>query len=287
MKGLRFQIRNINGQVDAIDVEGERAFLGSGGHCEIRLPVDQARVEHLRIELSPAGVFGVALAFDPPPTLNGVNFTQGPILPESVLGVGQVQILVQSIELGGAAPQAKAKGISPVGIVGLIMLPIALWLLFFQNEEAAVSFGSKYEAPPLWGEPIATCQQQGAAAQKFAQEQIVAANAKRERRPFYVQDGVAAVPLFERAAACFRVAGDAANAPYAQSVASYLRADLNQDYKKWRVKLRYHVENEDWGGARHDVRALLALTEGQTGDYRSWLQETERRLQLKATRGAK
>ena len=92
MRVLRFQIRHPTGQVDQINVESERVVIGSGAHCEIRLPIDQSRVEHVLIELGPAGVFARALSFEPAPTINNIPFTQAPLPPESVLGVNQMQI---------------------------------------------------------------------------------------------------------------------------------------------------------------------------------------------------
>lgn len=285
MRGLRFQIRHPHGQVDALDVEAERATIGSGAHCEIRLPVDQARTEHVRIDLAPAGVYATAISFEPSPTLNGVSFTQGVVPPESVLGVGQTQILVQPLELGGAVQSAKSQGVSPMMIFSVLMMMVGGWLFFFNKpEDGEETFLTKSDAPALWKTEVATCPQAGPAALVFAREQFAQATTKRERRPFYVQDGVAAVPIFERAAACFKVGGDPSMGQYSDGVATYLRADLNQDYKKQRVKLEYHVRTADWTSARRDVRSLLAFTEGQPSDYRSWLQETERKLQLKASR---
>ena len=80
MRGLRFQIRNADGQLEQLVVEAERALVGSGAHCEIRLPVDQARVEHVLIELGPAGIFARALSFEPSPT-SSHSWSQGSKVP--------------------------------------------------------------------------------------------------------------------------------------------------------------------------------------------------------------
>ena len=88
MRTLKFQIRQHTGQVDQLSMEAERVLIGSGAHCEIRLPVDQARVEHVLIELGPAGIFARALNFEPPPTINNIPFQQAPLPPGAMLGVG-------------------------------------------------------------------------------------------------------------------------------------------------------------------------------------------------------
>ena len=76
MRVLRFQTRLPTGQVEQLSIESERVLIGSGAHCEIRLPLAEARVEHVLVELGPAGVFARALNFEPPPTINNVPFTQ-------------------------------------------------------------------------------------------------------------------------------------------------------------------------------------------------------------------
>ncbi len=69
-------------------------MIGAGAHCEIRLPVDQAALEAVLVQQTPAGIYAKALSFDPPPTLNNIPFNQAPVQAESVLGVGQMQIYV-------------------------------------------------------------------------------------------------------------------------------------------------------------------------------------------------
>src|SRR3954463_6203409 len=118
---LKFQIRLHTGQVEQLNVEAERVLIGSGAHCEIRLPVDQARVEHALVELGPAGIFARALSFEPPPMINNVPFQQAPLPPGAVLGVGGCQIYVEISTEGPSADgsvQSKKKT-SPVMMLAL------------------------------------------------------------------------------------------------------------------------------------------------------------------------
>lgn len=137
MRVLRFQIRHPTGQVDQINVESERVVIGSGAHCEIRLPLDQSRVEHVLIELGPAGVFARALSFEPAPTINNIPFTQAPLPPESVLGVNQMQIYVAVGDgAGGLAVQQQKKKTSPITLIAVIlMLPAGLYVLFSDDDK--------------------------------------------------------------------------------------------------------------------------------------------------------
>jgi hypothetical protein len=183
MRGLRFQIKHLSGQVEGIDVEAERAMLGSGSHCEIRLPIDQARLEHLRIELTADGtVFATAVSFEPPPLLNGVAFTQSQVLPDSVLTISQTQVLIQAIDTTAGKSKAK-KGSSPITTIGaLVILAAGAFMLFSPDEqEAGVVLD---EQPDLFeGGAAATCPQQGPQALEQAKQFLNVASVKRERRP--------------------------------------------------------------------------------------------------------
>src|SRR6478609_5329326 len=119
MRTLKFQIRLHTGQVDQLSMEAERVLIGSGAHCEIRLPVDQARVEHVLIELAPQGVFARALNFDPPPTINNVPFQQAPLPPGAVLGVGGCQIYVELVEGAPGTAGGPKKKNSPIMFVAM------------------------------------------------------------------------------------------------------------------------------------------------------------------------
>lgn len=287
MRILRFQIRLPSGQVDQINVESERVLIGSGAHCEIRLPLDQANVEHALIELGPAGVFAKALSFEPAPTINNIPFTQSPLPPESVLGVNQVQIYVMVADaagiVGGQIQQQKKKT-SPIMLMAIGMMLIAGGYLVFVDDQAEDSKSTQRVAPELWDPPAAQCSQSGTQAIALARERIAVADAKRERRPFHVQDGVQAVPVFEQAAACFRAGGDPQSAAAADEAAKILRKEMNDEYRTQRVRLDHSLSIEDYPSAQKEVRVLLQFTEGKTGDYVSWLSNLDRKLKLKLGR---
>ena len=280
MRVLRFQIRLPSGQVDQLNVESERVLIGSGAHCEIRLPIDQARVEHCLIELGPAGVFARALNFEPPPTINNIPFTQAPLPPDAVLGVGQVQIYVAAADAAGAGQvvQAKQKGSSPITLVALIALVAGGGYYVLGDTSGEAEIPRPKDAPELWGPPVAQCPQGGPQALAFARDRLFIADAKRERRPFHVQDGVQCVPLYEQAAACFRAGGDPATAAAADETAQRLRLDINDDYRTQRVRLEHALNVDDYAGAQHQVQVLRHYTEGKQGEYVVWLNNLERKL---------
>lgn len=285
MTALLVQLRHPNGVVEQLVVDADRVLVGSGAHCDIRLAMDQAALEHLTLRATPNGVYVEALSFDPPPTVNGVPFTQGPLPPNAVINVGTTQLAASLTEAPGTAPVKKGERTSPVSIIAFIGILVGAYLTFFADE------GQEKDAPPrqapeIFAAPVATCPQQAAREQivALARERQAAADSKRERRPFYVQDGIQAVPLYEQAAACYQVAGDAAAANDAAQSAKTLRAEIDLDYRTHRLRLEHFLGVADLPAARREVRTLLQFTEGKQDDYVTWLGNLDRKLKRKLGR---
>jgi hypothetical protein len=282
---LKFQTRLPTGQVEQLSIESERVLIGSGAHCEIRLPLAEARVEHVLIELGPAGVFARALSFEPPPTINNVPFTQAPLPPGAMLGVTGTQIYVEIVEAAGAGSGLqKEKKSSPLILLAvLLMLPAAGYLLFGTDDGTGPEAAKPQPPDSLWAPPTTVCPHSADRGQAlgYARERMALADAKRERRPFHAQDGVSAVPAYETAAVCFRQGGDVASATLADESAKYLRREMTDDFRMRRVRLDHALATEDYVTAQKEVRVLLQFVEGKPGDYHTWLSNLERKLKLK------
>lgn len=285
MSVFRFQIRQPSGQIDQLLIESERVLIGSGAHCEIRLPLDQAAVEHAVVQAGSGGVFVQALSFQPPPTLNNVPFTQAPLAPGAVLGVGQFQITAELAEgAAGAVVKKKQGGSSPLGLVGIVVLAAGGYFLVTADDTQTNKIAPR-DPPELFGPVIDSCPQRiPDQALALARERNIVADAKRERRPFHVQDGIAAVPIYELASACYKVAGDVQDATETAGAAASLRRELNEDYRTHRVRLEHNLTISDDESSRREVRILLQFTEGKQGDYVTWLSNMERELRLKLGR---
>jgi len=166
-------------------------------------------------------------------------------------------------------------------ILALLALPLAAYLLLVDDEEA-VAPKPPEEFPALWEAVITACPQRTAdQAAALAAEKLALASAKRERRPFRVQDGVAAVPLYETAAACFRAAENVDQAREASEAGAHLRKEMDSDYRTHRVRLEHALSVSDLQSAHKETRVLIALTEGKQGEYVTWLSNLDRKLQLK------
>jgi hypothetical protein len=284
VKALRFLVRYPDGRGEDFTIEAERVLIGSGAHCEIRLSVDQAAMEHVAISMGPASALAEARAFEPPPTINGSPFQRAQLLPDAILGVGQVQMTVAVIEVAdkqGLAPRKQEKTSPATYVLAAIAIPLSLYVIL-SDSDTQDDEPPPAEVPALWAEPITSCPQSGKEqALALAHDQNVLALARRERRPFHVQDGVKAVPLFETASACFEVAGDPSAARDAAEAGKKLRLEVEEDYRTHRVRLEHAISVSDWRTAQVEARVLLAFTDGLQGDYVTWLSNLDRKLQLK------
>ena len=279
---LGFRIRYPDGRQEALTLDADRALIGSGAHCEIRLPVSAARVEHLSVQVSPSGIFAQTLAFDPPPLMNGLPFTQGTILPDSILVIGDVELSIQLEDAAaGAVVKAGEKKASPLTMVLVaLLIPLAAFVLFMDDGDPGAPPPPK-DVPKLWADPIVSCPQQSAqSALAVAVERNAVAESKRERSPFDVRDAVAAVPLYETAAACFKQAGDP-HAEEARLAAQKLREHFSEEYLTHSVWLEHTLKQGDYKSAQHEIGILLAFTEGKKGEYVTWLSNTDRQLRVK------
>ena len=284
MSGLEFKIRHPDGRLEELVVDSDRVRIGSGAHCEIRLPADHAAVEHVLVTHVGVVVHVEARMLNVPPTVNGSPFTQTQILPDSILGIGQIQIMIRVVEIVDAfnAIKKKPEQKSPIiYIIGLLAIPLAVFVLF--GEQSSEGIGSMpVEVPPLWPAVAASCPQQVRdQALAVARDKQALAEAKRERGPLHIQDSIAAVPLFGTAAACFKLAGAQDLSVQMVAASQRLRTELNNYYRTHQVRLEHVLLIGDLQTAQREVKILRSMLEGQSGPYMIWLSNLDRQLALK------
>jgi hypothetical protein len=280
MSLIQFDIRHPNGQRESIVVDGQRALIGSGSHCDVRLPMDQAAYEHVRVEVIGNTLRAEAVAENPPATIDGMPLTASTLTRESVLGLGSVRVFVTHVAdlLEGANVKPGSKQSSPVVQVGLVVVFAVAAYLLLSDQETTIA-PPPAQAPKLFAEAAPTCGGKNAIeAVAFGQEQLDLANGKRERMPFFVTDGVEAVGLYQLAAACFKVGGVASQAAEADEAASSLRKSLSDDFRARQLRLTYSLKVGDYELAKQDVAVLRGLTKGQQGTYVDWLTTADRQL---------
>lgn len=287
MSGLGFRIQHADGRIEEVVVDSDRVTIGSGAHCEIRLPAEHAAVEHVLVTLGGASVAAEARHFDPAPTVNGVPFAQAPLLSDATLGIGPIQIKVAVVEVGNQANVVRRKDerTSPMTyVLAAIAVPISLFILLDDGEGDGASVMPE-ERPALFAKEAPPCPQSGPVeARALATGKVRLAESKRERGPFHVEDAVAAVPLFLEASACFRQAGDAAQADEAAAAGTRLRTQLEEDYRARQVRLEHALGVKDLATAQKETRKLLGMLDGRTDPYVTWLGSVDRRIALKLGR---
>jgi hypothetical protein len=299
MDALRIKVQHLGGRIEEMVVDAETIRIGSGAHCEVRLPLDQARFEHVVVRSTDEGIRVTARAFDPPPTLDGVGFSDTLLGPGAVLRVHESNIEISPVTRSAETPardhRQRAKNLRPVII--LVLGVGAAGLMFAAKPRASDAADDTPEAPDLFlAQPSVCPRASGEAAQAIAEAKLDLATIKRERSPFHPQDGVLAVPLYELAAACFRVADKPEDEREATAAAAQLKARVSDEFRMHQVRLQYALKVKDWKMAQDEVRTLrdYALTaEGSDGSarrgahatYAVWLSNLDRKIEL--THGGK
>jgi hypothetical protein len=285
MSLIRFEIRYADGKKEVANVDGERALIGNGAHCDIRLPLDQAASEHVAVEVVGGTVRLETKAFDPPATINGMPFTNMPISPDVPLKIGSTRIFITIGELaldGGPVLQKKAEQTSPLMKLLAVGVLFAGAFMLLSGDDAGTGEAPS-QAIDLFTQTPATCPQATPdQALALANDKFDIAQGKRERSPFAPKDGVQAVELYKVAAACFRVGADPRSADEADQAAQQLSTSLTQDFRARRVRIEHMLAVGDYEIARHDVQILRSLTEGKSGAYVQWLQQQNTMLKQRS-----
>jgi len=286
---LTFVVRDEGtGKRTELTVDSELARVGSGAHCEIRLPIEQAAIEQLRVEVRSGAVFAETRAVQPPTLLNGSPFTQGRLLPDSVLEVGSLKLSVvarRATHVANQAAVAKSSRSKFVYVLGAVGFPLGFWALWVTEPNAASQETAPVPAPELFAQAVSTCKETSPdAARALALLDLARASSAHERAPFDAAEGVSAVALYARAAACFRAAGDEEAASAATLSADALKRDMTQDFRLHQVRLEWAQATEHFDAARTEISYLSSFVAGLSDrEYANWLSTLDRRIQLKFT----
>jgi len=286
LTGLEFSVAQGQGTVpDKIVVDSDRVLIGSGPHCEIRLPPDQAEAEHVLITFMAGAVYAQARGAQPAPLLNGAPFTEVQVEQGSRLQIGPAEITVSIVEIAEqaqAGAEKKKDQVNPLTyVLAAIAVPISLFILFDDSDQGAIE-PTPAEIPALWPEEPQKCtHSEREQALAVARDKKVIALGRRERSPFDVRDGVLAVPLFEMAADCYRVAGDKGRADDMAAAGDRLKKQMDESYRAHQMRLEHALDVKNLRVAWRETHVLLRMLEGKTGPYVVWLSNLDRQLKLK------
>ena len=281
---LEVSVRYPDGTRQILTVDAESALIGSGSHCEIRLPPQDAAVEQLRLSIDGAGVFGQVRSLESSLTLNGVPFVEGRLLPDSLLLIGRVELTVAVIQTVVARRDTQKKNSARPAFYALAFLglPLGFYLVLSQND-ASSALPVEVVPPALFASASAMrCPEiEREAALAVAAQESRRAEIARERSPFSGQDAVSAVTAFRGAAACFSLAKSEARAGDAERQADTLERGVETEFHVHRVRLERALATNKYEEARTEVRLLLSYIGRQSGAYASWLMSLDRQIELK------
>ena len=284
LTSLKFVIRDGVGNLRELGVDSDIARVGSGAHCEIRLPPEQAAPEQLHIEARSGGVFAEVRSLTPATLLNGLPFTQGRLLPESLLQIGNFQVSGVAANLGlerRAKPESEASRSKFVYVLGAVGFPLGFWVLLTTKPQAEASVAA-VPPPALFVDEPSTCNESApGTALSLAEAELSRAESSRERAPFDAERGVNAVALYARAAACFRAAAKPEDAKRATLAADDLKRKMNQGFHLHQVRLDWAQETHHYDEARTEVRLLLSFVGQRGGEYATFLSALDRQIELK------
>lgn len=274
-----------NGKQELHEVQADRALVGSGAHCDVRLPPDQAAVEQLVIEARDEEIFVKVSSFEPPCRLNGAPFLEARLTPDSVIELGPLALRVR---LGALEQQNKpAKKVASqshpaVQALGLIGVAAGLYYVLDTPPEEESALLRAATPPALFAGAGHDCPhaEPGAARSQAEQDHVDAEN-KRERSPFYARDGLAAVPLYERAAACYERAGLPGLAREARTAAGSLRQRMADELHVRHVRIERFIAQEKFGPLRRELRLAAEFVQDKSHPYAHWLAAVARETEVR------
>jgi hypothetical protein len=278
-------------KVTVLDVQSDRALIGSGAHCDVRLAPDEAAIEQLTVETIDEGVYAKTVAIDRPCLLNGAPFLEGRVPPTAMLELGPVLLCVKYAPREGQEKKKKAsKSATPAGVQALALVGLAVGFYYVLGNSANGTILGEFGvvSPPTLRVTAEPCPQADpVSAHSIAEESLAAAEMKRERAPFYPSDGLSAVRLFRRAAGCLRGASAEAAARDAEDAADRLQQRLADELHVRHVRLERMLAEQKFAEAKREGTLITQFIADPTNAYSQWLSAVVREGELQAKQQGK
>jgi hypothetical protein len=287
---LRFLIERPDLEPDELDVDAAQALIGSGAHCEVRLDAKDAAAEQLLVSATATELTAIIRSVSPPTLLEGAPFARGPIAEGAVFTIGACRVRVHRQRAEASARVAASErrpGKLLLAALGLLLAALGVTLLIGPTPTGALP--PRPGIPPLYSpseaQPCArTAPDQ---AQRLGNELWEAALLKQERSPYYLKDAMAAVILFQRAAACFERAAAPASVARSEREFERLLLQLAADYHRHHVLLERALEQNDWRTLQREAAALCDLLGDRHPEYTNWLGNVLRLAELMVAKSTK
>jgi len=277
MKTLVFVVQEPRRPELVVEVQAERVLLGSGAHCDIRLPLEAAAWEHVVVTQEGDSVVARVVPSDGTAFFNGEARRETDLVAGATIRVEGVMVTLRDINLN----EVKKEKTNPLRVVALLVGGFVAFaaILILKNASAAGT-----PPPPSAPDPVSRAasvcpEKQGALP--LAHQKLTLARSKRERFRFYPKDGVEAVTHYGTARACFEAANDRADAALARDEATILQHAIREDFHASRVRLERALVRKDAYTALAQVKFQRELLAGTTdGDaYLTWLALLQSKLE--------
>lgn len=269
-----------DGTLERQRIEGERITVGRSPSAGIPIP-DARHLDPEHLLLAPRGDgcwVAVAQNASVPVLVGGQPFQHGMVAWGTELVIGGLKLKVID-----QLPKEKKVGEKPVStpvlIALFVIIPLVGWMLLSEPNTGIDT--TPTAPPPELFDQETSCTTTGGTARHHADRDAEAAIAKAERYPFAAQDGVQAVRLYRRAAACYRAIGATTEAQLMQREGEVMARRIDEDYRTHRLRLERALQQNRLEDALLETRALIELLRHREGDpYLAWLNQLARQLQL-------
>jgi len=263
---------------DQFELQAGTLRLGSASHCDVRLAPDEAAAEQLILTAHPRGLALRALVSEPVIRLDGEPLSDAVVESSATIEIGSVVLELQLLEKRASRDDGAALLKTVRRVAMLLGLSVTAYVVLHEPP-APSALRRSVPLPALFGVGPGNCRYRDReTALAFAQQQLSAAEGKRERSPFSTRDGVLAVPLYAAAAACFRSAGDLENASDAAQAGQRLATHLQEELHAHQARLEWFLERTRYEAAAQEVLVLRELVAGRNDVYAQWLAALAREL---------
>ena len=281
-RSLRITVARAGITVVDVDVDSASALLGSGGHCDVRVGPEYLAVEHLFLELKPAGLFGEVRSTEKAVLLDGAPFEGGRIKDGSSIEIGDLLVDVKLVQRESKRSSALSKQLNPRALLGLAAL-LALGAYAVHQKFSRALPDAPLEPPALFeGEALNCPENTPEAAGSAAEELLQTADGRRERAPYVPEDAVQAVRLYRQVSACLRVAQWNEGADIVNKDADQLQQKTQDALHLHTVRLSRALELKRKEDALQEIQMLRSYLKGRDGEYVAWLAKLEREIESQA-----
>jgi hypothetical protein len=269
---------SIPGEADRHFPIDTRAVVGRGPTADISLDVPGVIAQHFRVKLGPNDV-DVRLAPGARPlAYEGRPFSGGAIPYGSDFYLDRVRFSCVKPK------QETSSKLLPL-LLACVVVVGGVFALLLSNRSDLETGSEANEVEVVLFPEAPDCPQAdapGAARKALSLEK--AAQTKRERYRYSAHDGLDAGRLYAQAAKCYLTAGDQAGKQRVDREGDDWRAQVTQEFRAARLRLRSTLQDKDLNGALNAISSLQRMLDGEPLPYAGYLASTERQIQLELYR---